>query len=200
MALAFLVIGERAGVVRIAAALVGLVGVGLLVLRNPGGVDPLGLVGAFGSVLVSALGFVLVKRWTAPVDMLTLVSWQLVVGGLVLLPVGLLVEGAPPALDLPAVLAFVWLGGVGTALAYVCWFRGLRRMSAGAVALVGLVNPVVGTLLGVAFAHEAFGWAQALGMALVLGGVVAGQRYGARRVGVPPAAAPAPAPRETVAA
>ena len=69
---------------------------------SPGRCDTLGLVGAFGSVVVSALGFVLVKHWPAPVDMLTLVSWQLVVGGLVLLPVGLLVEGAPPAIDLPA--------------------------------------------------------------------------------------------------
>ena len=101
MAIAWLVIGERAGVVRVAAALVGLVGVTLLVLRNPGHVDALGLVGAFGSVLVSALGFVLIKRWKAPVDMLTLVSWQLVVGGLALLPVALIVEGAPPAIDAP---------------------------------------------------------------------------------------------------
>jgi hypothetical protein len=54
-------------------------------------------------------------------------------------------------------------------------------MPAGAVALVGLVNPVVGTLLGVAFAGEVFGWAQALGLVLVLGGVVAGQRLGGRR-------------------
>ncbi|MEO7350453.1 MAG: DMT family transporter [Marmoricola sp.] len=81
MGIAWAAIGERAGVVRVAAALVGLVGVALLVLRSPGGVDALGLVGAFGSVLVSALGFVLIKRWRAPVDMLTLVSWQLVVGG-----------------------------------------------------------------------------------------------------------------------
>ncbi len=195
MGVAWLVIGERAGLVRIASALVGILGVGLLVLRNPGGVDALGLVGVFGSVAVSAVGFVLIKRWPAPVDMLTLVSWQLMVGGLVLLPVGLVVEGPPPALDLGAVAGFVWLGGVGTALAYVCWFRGLRLMSAGSVSLIGLVNPVVGTLLGVAFAHEIFGPAQALGMALVLGGVVAGQLQAARP-GVPArvvARPPAPA-------
>ena len=126
MAIAWAVIGEKAGLVRIGAALVGLVGVSLLVLRSPGSVDTLGLVGAFGSVLVSGLGFVLIKRWEAPVDMLTLVSWQLVVGGVVLVPVALLVEGAPPALDLPAVLGFVWIAGIGTGLAYVCWFRGLH--------------------------------------------------------------------------
>ncbi len=133
----------------------------------------------------------LIKRWTPPVDMLTLVSWQLVVGGLALLPVALLVEGAPPAVDLPAALGFLWIAGVGTGVAYVCWFRGLRLMSAGAVSIIGLVNPVVGTLLGVAFAHEVFGPVQALGMVLVLGGVLAGQKFGPR-IGVRPVVPPAP--------
>ena len=184
MALAWPLIRERPGLVRVAAALVGLTGVGLLVLRSPDGVTALGLAGAFGSVVVSAVGFVLVKRWTAPVGMLTLVSWQLVAGGLVLLPVALLVEGAPPAIDVEAAGGFLWIGVVGTIVAYTCWFHGLSRMPAGAVSLVGLLNPVTGTALGVAFAAEAFGWVQALGMALVLGGVVAGQRR-TRRVTAP---------------
>jgi len=78
----------------------------------------------------------------------------------------------------------------------VCWFRGLRLMSAGSVSIIGLVNPAVGTLLGVAFAHEVFGPVQALGMVLVLGGVLVGQRYGQRLPGravVPPAPEAAPA-------
>jgi len=175
MALAWPGLGERPGWTRVSAALVGALGVALLVLRSPGHVDAVGLGAAFGSVLVSALGYVLVKRWPAPVDNLTLVSWQLVVGGLLLVPVALVVEGAPPALDLPAVGGFLWLGLVGTGLAYYCWFLGLRSMPAGVVSLIGLVNPVVGTMLGVVFAGELFGWAQALGMLLVLGGVLAGQ-------------------------
>ncbi len=176
MALAWLLLREQPGRRRVLCALVGLVGVALLVLRSPGAVSTLGLLGAFGSVAVSALGFVMVKRWPAPVDLLTLVSWQLVAGGLALVPVALLVEGAPPPLDLDAAAGFLWLGGVGTVLAYACWFHGLARMPAGAVSLIGLLNPVVGTALGVVVAGELFGWAQALGMALVLGGVVAGQR------------------------
>ena len=175
MALAALVIGERAGVSRVVAAGVGMAGVALLVLRSPGRLDALGLVAAFGSVVVSALGFVLIKRWTPPVDMLTLVSWQLVVGGLALVPVALLVEGAPPRLDTPAVGGYLWLMVAGTGVAYWCWFTGLRAMPAGAASLIGLVNPVVGTGLGVTVAGETFGWTQALGMVLVLGGVIAGQ-------------------------
>jgi probable blue pigment (indigoidine) exporter len=115
--------------------------------------------------------------------MLTTISWQLVAGGLVLVPVALLVEGAPPALSATNLGGLLWLTTMGTAIAYYCWFRGLVRMPAGAVSLVGLINPVVGTALGVLFAGEVFGWAQALGMVLVLGGVVAGQRLGSRRTG-----------------
>jgi probable blue pigment (indigoidine) exporter len=182
MAFAALVIGERAGTARVAAAAVGILGVALLVLRSPGHLDALGLVGAFGSIVASAFGFVLIKRWTPPVDLLTLVSWQLVVGGLVLLPVALVVEGPPPHLDGANVGGFLWLMIAGTGLAYWCWFTGLRAMPAGAVSLIGLVNPVVGTALGVLVAHEAFGWLQAAGMVLVLGGVLAGQPGALARV------------------
>ena len=182
MALAWPLIRERPAAVRVGAALVGLAGVALLVLRSPGGLDSIGLAAAFGSVLVSGLGFVLVKKWEAPTAMLTVVSWQLVVGGLFLLPVAFLVEGAPPAIDARAIGGFLWLGGVGTALAYTCWFHGLSRMPAGAVSLIGLLNPVVGTALGVIVAGELFGRAQALGMLLVIVGVLAGQsRHGAAR-------------------
>lgn len=175
MAVAWAVIHERPGPVRVVSALVGLTGVGLLVLRSPDEVGVLGLVGAFGAVLLSAVGFVLIKHWPAPVDLLTLVSWQLVVGGLALLPVGLLVEGGPPALDARAVGGYLWLGGVGTVIAYASWFHALSRMPAGAVSLVGLLNPVMGTTLGVVVVGEAFGPTQAVGMFLVLGGVLAGQ-------------------------
>jgi probable blue pigment (indigoidine) exporter len=181
MAIALPTLGERPGARRVVAGLVGIVGVGLLVLRAGSQISTLGLLAAIGSVLVSALGFVLVKRWPSPTDMLTTISWQLVAGGLVLVPVALLVEGPPPALSAANVGGLLWLTTMGTAVAYFCWFRGLVRMPAGAVSLVGLVNPVVGTLLGVLFAGELFGWPQALGMVLVLGGVVAGQRLGGRR-------------------
>ncbi len=175
MALAWLLLAERAGPARLVAAAVGVAGVALLVLRAPGQVDAIGLLAAFGSVAVSAVGYVLIKRWPAPVDLLTLISWQLVVGGLLLTPLALLVEGAPPPIDVPALAGFLWLGVVGTGVAYYCWFQGLARMPAGAVSLIGLLNPVVGTVLGVVIAHETFAGAQALGMGLVLGAVLAGQ-------------------------
>ena len=99
MAIALPVIGERPGVRRVVAGLVGILGVGLLVLRAGSQISDPRPAGGGRVGLVSALGFVLVKRWPSPTDMLTTISWQLVAGGLVLVPVALLVEGPPPALS-----------------------------------------------------------------------------------------------------
>ncbi|GAA1127779.1 DMT family transporter [Nocardioides aquiterrae] len=175
MLLAWGLIRERPTVLSLAGAAIGFGGVALLVLRGGATPDPVGVAASFAAVAMSSLGYILVKRWTPPVDLITFTGWQLVAGGLVLLPVALVVEGAPPPLDLPAVGGFLYLGGVATVLANVLWFRGLRRLPAAAVSLVGLLNPVAGTLVGVALAGEAFGATQALGMLLVLVGVVAGQ-------------------------
>ncbi len=175
MLLAALLIRERPTVAGIGGGIVGVAGVALLVLRADAAVDPIGLLAAIGAVLVSGVGFVLVKRWERPADLLTVTGWQLTAAGLVLVPIALIVEGRPPQVDATNITAYLYLGTVGTGLAYVCWFHGLSRMTAGSTALVGLVNPVVGTALGVAIMHEAFGPAQLLGVLLVLGGVLAGQ-------------------------
>jgi probable blue pigment (indigoidine) exporter len=175
MLVAWALIGERPRVAALVGAGVGAAGVALLVLRADFAVDPIGVAASFGAVALSSVGFVLVKRWQPPVDLLTFTAWQLVAGGLVLLPVALIVEGAPPALGPREIGGFLYLGLAGTLVAYVVWFRGLRRLPAGAVSLVGLLNPVSGTIIGVVLAGESFGGSQALGLLLVLGGILAGQ-------------------------
>jgi probable blue pigment (indigoidine) exporter len=175
MALAAVMIRERPSAGGVAGGLVGIAGVTLLVLRADASVDVVGLLAAVGAVLSSGIGFVLVKRWGRPTDLVTTTGWQLTAAGFVLLPLALIVEGRPPHVDATNVGGYLWLGVVGTGVAYVCWFHGLSRMTAGATALVGLVNPVIGTTLGVVVMHEHFGPAQAVGIVLVLSGVLGGQ-------------------------
>ncbi|MFO6453791.1 MULTISPECIES: EamA family transporter [unclassified Aeromicrobium] len=175
MLVAWLLIAERPRLASLGAAVLGIAGVALLVLRAGFAVDMIGVAASLGAVVMSSFGYVLLKRWTAPVDLLTLTAWQLVAGGLLLLPAALVVEGAPPAMDVPAVLGFLYIGLVATGLANYLWFRGLQRMPAASVSLIGLLNPVAGTVLGVALAHEIFGPVQAVGMLLVLAGVLLGQ-------------------------
>jgi probable blue pigment (indigoidine) exporter len=175
MLLAAFMIGERPTMIGVSGGIVGVAGVALLVLRAGVHVDVIGLLAAVGAVIVSGIGFVLVKRWERPADLLTVTGWQLAAGGLILVPATLVFEGRPPSVDLPAAISFAYLGIVGTGLAYFVWFRGLTRMPAGSTSLLGLVNPVVGTALGVTFMHETFGGIQLLGVVLVLAGVLAGQ-------------------------
>jgi probable blue pigment (indigoidine) exporter len=194
MLLAWTLVRERPHPVSLLGAVVGVAGVAVLVLRAGFVVDPLGVAASLGAVALSSLGFVLVKRWQPPVALVTFTAWQLVAGGLVLLPVALLVEGAPPSVDVRAVAGFIWIGLLGTVVAYVAWFRGLGRLPAAAVGLVGLLNPVAGTLVGVLLAGEAFGPSQALGLVLVMAGVVAGQPAVVQAVGLShPLQRPAPA-------
>lgn len=192
--LAWWLLRERPRLVSVLAAIVGIIGVALLVLRAPEAPDPLGVVGALGSMTVATLGIVMIKRWKPPVDMITFTSWQLVAGGLFLLPVAFLIEGPPPSLDGRSVLALLWIALPGTALAYVCWFVGMRELPANSVAIIGLLNPVVATLLGVIVLHEQFGPAQALGLVLVLGSVLIGSRV--LRIRRTPGAGPAAPPSD----
>ena len=176
MLLAWPLLGERPRMLAIAGAAVGFAGVVLMLARpGSGGIEPLGVVASLAAMLMSSVGFVLTKKWGAGDRILPVTSWQLIVGGLVVVPLAVAVEGAPPSLDGPALLGFAYVTVVATALAFVAWFTGLRHLPAGSVGLVGLLNPVTGVLLGTLVAGEAFGPAQAAGTALVLGGVVLGQ-------------------------
>lgn len=178
--IAWALLGERPRLVSVAAALLGVLGVGLMVLTGPARIDPLGLAASLAAILMSALGYVLTKRWTTEpgstqVNVLASTSWQMVAGGLVLIPVAAVVEGAPPPLDARTLPAFAYLSLVATALAFTAWFTGLRHLRAGTVGIIGLLNPVTGVLLGTAVAGEILSGQQVLGVVLVLAGVLAGQ-------------------------
>jgi probable blue pigment (indigoidine) exporter len=98
-------------------------------------------------------------------------AWQLTAGGLALIPFAALIEGAPPAIDMPALFGFTYVGLIATALAFTAWFTGLRHLPATPVGLIGLLNPVTGVLLGTTLSREHLTMRQLLGLALVLLGV-----------------------------
>jgi probable blue pigment (indigoidine) exporter len=86
---------------------------------------------------------------------------------------------------------------VATALAFACWFAGLRRLPAATVGLLGLLNPLAGVLLGTALDGDAFGARQGAGLALVAAGILLGRPRPARPAR--PAAAPVTAGRPGLA-
>lgn len=171
---AWLLLHRRPRAAAVAGAVVGLVGVAVMLGFDADGADPWGIAASLGAMIASSVGFVLTSRWGSDVPALPMTAWQLIGGSIVLVPVAVLVEGAPPMLTVPSAIGFAYLTLVATALAYVAWFSGLRRLSPGVVGVVGLLNPVTGVVLGVVVAGEAFGAAQAIGVGLVLTGVAIG--------------------------
>ncbi|MFG2488543.1 EamA family transporter [Streptomyces virginiae] len=178
MLAAWALVAERPGVAHLAGAVIGLGGVSLMLLGGAGGISVPGVLASAAAVLVSSVGHILAKRWntrTADAGVLASTAWQLTAGGLLLLPVAVAVEGAPPPMSPSAFLAFCYVGLVATALAFAAWFAGLRRLPAGTVGLLGLLNPVTGVLLGTAVAGEVLTGRQLCGLALALSGVALGR-------------------------
>ena len=183
MLIAWALVSERPGIAHLAGAAIGLGGVCLMLLTGAGGVSAPGVLASAAAMLVSAFGHILTKRWNnTGIDVLASTAWQLTAGGLFLLPVAAAVEGSPPALSMPALLAFGYVTLVATALAFAAWFTGLRHLPAGTVGLIGLLNPVTGVLLGTAVAQEVLTVQQLCGLALVLAGVVLGRPTRAGRL------------------
>ena len=106
--------------------------------------SPLGVVASLAAMTTSSVGFIVSVRWRGDQDVLSMTAWQLVAGGLVVVPFAAIVEGAPPPLDGRELAGFAHLTVVATVIAYVAWFFGLARLDAGAVGLIGLLNPATG--------------------------------------------------------
>lgn len=173
--LAWPLVRERPSTRALVAGVIGAAAVVVVVGGAGGGVDALGVAAAGAALLLSSVGALLGKRWSADVPLLASTAWQVTLGGLAL-TVAAAVQGPPPALDGPAVAGFAFTSLVATALAYVCWFGGLARLPAALVGVVGLLNPVTGVLLGTLAAGERLGLLQAAGVVVVLGSVLLATR------------------------
>lgn len=177
-ALAVAVLKESPSAWRFAWGVTGLIGVGFVVLGPRAGFDTVGIVAGLIGAGAMALGVTLTKLWGRPegVGPTAFTGWQLTAGGLFLVPVTFTFEGAPPAIDGPAVLGYLWLGLVGGLLAYVLWFRGIATLPVTSVSVLGLLSPIVAALLGVAVLGQTLGPIQLTGFVLALAAIVAIQR------------------------
>uniref|UniRef100_A0A7L6B6Z9 EamA family transporter n=1 Tax=Micromonospora robiginosa TaxID=2749844 RepID=A0A7L6B6Z9_9ACTN len=171
---------DRPGRPALLAAVAAPAGVALVVLRPDAGLDPLGVAAGLAGTAAMATGLVLTRRWGRPpgVGTLAATSWQLVAGGVLILPVAAAVEGAPPAPDGPALLGYAWLGLVGTALAYVLWFRGAGRLPVSQVSMLGALSPLTAAALGWLVLGQALGPIQLAGFAVAVAAMVLGQLPG----------------------
>jgi probable blue pigment (indigoidine) exporter len=171
----------------IVIGIVAALGVGLVVVRPGADIDMLGVLAAVAANLSFAAGVVLTKRFPAPLHRLAATGWQLLLSAVLLVPLTVAVEGAPPTLTGRNLAGFGYLSLIGTAAAFVVWFAGISKLPTAAPPLLGLAAPVTGALLGWVVLDQSLSPAQLTGFAMTLGAIAYGAVLGGRPVG-PPAA------------
>lgn len=167
---------ERRRLTRRWAAATALAIVGVVVLTLGSGSDaslsPLGI----GLALAAGGGYavytVIAKRLLRQGhDAVGVMAASFGTGAALLLPV--LALGDPTWLARPSGFALaLYLGLLPTAVAYVLFARGLRRVSAAEATTIVLVEPLTAAVLGALVLEERLGAAAVLGALLVLGGLL----------------------------
>lgn len=154
------------------------VGVSLTVLSGSQSFDTLGLAAAVLGTTSMACGILLVRRWGTPegVRPLTMTAWQLLIGGLVIVPLAPLIDTGTLNMDTTVVAGYAWLSVIGGAGGYALWFRGARMLPATNTSLLGLLSPLTAAALGWAFMSEVMTPLQAAGFTLALVSSLLGQK------------------------
>ena len=163
--LAYFVLATPIRVRSVAGGLLGAGGVALLVLTPQAALDPIGIAAGLAGSAAMACGTVLSRKWQPPVSLLTYTAWQLSAGGLLLVPVVVLLEPAIPVPTAGNLMALAWLGLIGMAVTFLLWLRGIARLHPSAVSPLLLLSPVTAVVLGWLFLGQAL-------TALQLGGGV----------------------------
>jgi drug/metabolite transporter (DMT)-like permease len=135
--------------------------------------EPLGLaigvIGMLGSASLSLLGRPLARDRRLGVVALT--AAPLLIGGLLLLPIALVTEGAP-RLDLSGMAVVFWLAVVNTAFAYILYNHVLRKLAAFEVSALTSLSPLVTAIGAWLFLAEPLTALQIVGMIVMVSGVM----------------------------
>lgn len=147
--------------------------------------DAIGLLAGIGAALCSAGYFLLGERAVAEREPLGLVTWGMVIGGVLVsvtappwtLPLDMAGQTVPFGPWTPPLwLLLLGLVVLSTAIPYIAGISALRHLPASVASVVGLLEPVTAAAFAWALLGEALAWPQGVGAALLLGGAYLVQR------------------------
>lgn len=159
------------------AAVVASTGLALLVSLPGAALSATGLIAGFGGALSMALGIVLSKKWPKPahVSLISFTGWQLLAGGLLLLPITLQQEGLPDRLSPSNLAGFAYLCLIGAVLAYLLWFRALQQLPAVTLSFLTFCSPLSALVFGYLVLDQHLSLQQIVGALAILLAIVLAQ-------------------------
>ena len=189
--------GEQITVNRLVGLVVGFVGVAILVgldVTNLGSADTLGELALVGATISYAIGGVYSKAHVHGLRPMIPAVFQVFFGLVVISVLAFLTEHPFAVVPAPeALFAVVWLGLLGSGLAYLGYFRILQNWGATRASMVAYLLPIYGIALGALVLQEPIAPSTLLGTALVIGGIaLVNSRFGTRTLFAGRGAAPTP--------
>lgn len=119
-----------------------------------------------------AVSSIIIKLKLQDCNMLQYTTWQMVAGAVVLAAYTSLFEQGSIQWGWPAAGCLLYNGVLASALAFFLWSYILSHMEAGKASISLLAVPIIGVLAGMILLQEPMHWNTAMGMVLILGGIV----------------------------
>lgn len=172
--LAWPILGARPKPRDVAGLILGFAGLLVLFSGHPLGLASGKIVSialALGAAILFALGSLLNARFV-PVAPISFVAWQVGLGSLPMVVLGLAFEHPDMGalrVDSSLMLAYMTLVPMGTC--YLTWFAAIRRLPATTAAVGMLSVPVIGILAGALFLGDSVGSREMCAVILTLAGV-----------------------------
>ncbi|HEX3427291.1 MAG TPA: EamA family transporter [Candidatus Limnocylindrales bacterium] len=173
--IAALFLREQITVNRVIGLALGFVGIAVLVgldVTQIGSANSLGELALVGATISYAIGAVYAKAHIHGLRPMIPALFQVFFGLVVISVLAFATEHPLAAVPAPeALFAVVWLGLLGSGLAYLAFFRTLGRWGATRTSMVAYLLPIVGIALGAIVLQEPLAPSTLLGTVLVIAGI-----------------------------
>lgn len=154
--------------------LISLAGVYIILGSGGAEINPLGILCAAGSVLLWSTASVAIRKISGFYDPVQTALYGMMIAIVLNLPAAIfenvfMVQSHPTMI---ALLACLFLGVFGTAVAHTCWNKGLSCLNASTCSMFYPLQPLVSAVLGVLILHEHITWQFVVGAILICCGIV----------------------------
>lgn len=171
--LAAIFLKERIQKKHVVSICISLVGVYIILGVGGSAVSMAGLMASVCSVILWSIASVAIRKVSGGYDPVQVALYGLLVALIFTVPAAAVeAMNQPPVFSRSAVLACLYLGMVGTAVAHTLWNMGLKLLDASVCSMFYPLQPLTSSVLGVLLLHEVLTWNFVVGGVLICTGVI----------------------------
>lgn len=162
---------SRAAIVGAGIGLLGVIAIAAPSLHAGGRAQMLSYAMLIGAAAAWAISIVFVRSHRFTATALALAPWQMLVSATLLLPLAIVVEGAPPPIGASGAASLAYVGPVATAFAYWAVVEAGRHFRASTMSMALLAAPSLGIPISALMLGETIGPSLIAGVILIGAGI-----------------------------